>query len=240
MKHLLIITLSFLVILSCKKDPTKKAFLYGRLINQCDGTPVSNEKIVFYQNFTPATSILSADKPEKILEEVLTDSDGYFYFTGDDYVDQSTSSIYNSSLRLSNGTQIAVGILGAGTGKNVQDSDPKLKNVGDILKEGMLIDINLKISSINNGVSYDSVLVYGFGLDSTELFLKNPIVNYFLSSKTNLLQNKIYWISNQENYGKYSLTLALYFYKNGAIEFSKTKSFYIQPCLSSSDLTFEF
>lgn len=170
MKHLLIIILAFTITVSCKKDPTKKSFLYGRLIDNCNGIPVANEPLYFYQNFTPAANWLQQDKQEALLEEVMTDENGNFYFSGKDYNKKNTSGIYNSSIRLADGRVLVNGILGEGNGIN--EGDSYIKNVGDLQKNGMTLDLDVKISNLNGNTPYDSVTVY---LNETVLTLKNNI-----------------------------------------------------------------
>jgi len=235
MKHLLITYLIVLLIASCKKDPTKKAFLYGRLIDNCNGIPVSNEPLYFYQNYTPAVNWLEQDKQEALLEEIKTDENGNFYFSGKDYANKSTTGIYNSSIRLADGTKLVDGILGEGDGIN--EGDSYIKNVGDIQKNGMTIDLDVKISSLNGAVSYDSVIVYG--LNENGVILTNSISNYFETTVTQTLYTNNYWIQGDESYDKFHLITTMYFYSNGIV-LKEIGYNYFEPCLTSGVIIFEF
>ena len=237
MKHLLIILLGLIIVTSCKKDPSKKAFLMGRLIDNCDGIPVSNQTLYFYQNFTQAANWIQQDKPEALLEEVTTNENGYFYFTGEDYTKKNTSSIYNSSIRLTDGTKLVEGILGEG--KGIQDGDSYIKDVGDLLLNGMSIDLDVKLSSLNGITPYDSVVVYGLNNDG--ITLSTPVNNYFSTTANSVqLSKKNYWVNTDEGYGKYSLYISMYYYYNGTLNTTEGQYYYLDPCATSGSVVFDF
>ncbi len=239
MKQLIFIALGLIIIISCKKDPSKKAFLMGRLIDNCNGNPVKNEAVYFYQNFTKAQDWFHDDTPEKLLEITNTDENGYFYFTGKDYTNKNTSSIYNSSIRLENGTKLVEGNLGEGKAAN--NGDSYIKDVGDIIKNGMNINLNVKISSLNNITNYDSVRVFGLSNDGTVVSLTNANNNYFSTSINSLNLNlKNYWAPTDDFYGKYSVLLTMYFYLNGDMNTKEVKYYFFTPCITYGEIVFNF
>ena len=126
--------------ISCKKDPTKKAFLYGRLIDNCNGSPVANQELHFYKNFQAGgASVFSLDKKQQLLESTSTDEDGYFYFSGEDYTSKTTNHYDNSSIRIpSTNVRIANGNLGKH--HKAEGSDYSHQNVGDLILNGMKTD----------------------------------------------------------------------------------------------------
>ncbi|MFK8038878.1 MAG: hypothetical protein AB8B74_11345 [Crocinitomicaceae bacterium] len=188
MKNLSIIILVFIAAVSCKKEPSEKAFLYGRLIDGCNGKPVSGQTVQFYRNFKKGATIFELDTQTELLEEVSTDENGFFYFTGDEYTSKSTVSIGNSSVRLQKSTYLASGTLGKGDDAKEGDGT-FLHNVGDVLFDGMPVDVNFKIET----GGYDSVKVFNsfIGINMTLSEVQN---NYFVGNLADIkLRVKNFW-----------------------------------------------
>lgn len=237
MKHLLIILLALTVITSCQKDPAKKAFLYGRLIDNCNGSPVANQELDFYRNFKESNSWLISDTEEMFLESTTTTDDGYFYFSGEGYTSNGTPYIQGSSIRLPDGTRIANGNLGEG--KNTENPENSNKNLDDLLLNGMLIDLDFKISNANGAVIYDSVIVYG--LNDTGYSLTNTTDNYFTTTVSDLpLMSKTFLSDFYEEHTKYYVAPIMYFYINGSMHTKEVEYFYFDQCTALADIVFEF
>ena len=157
MKTLFYISIVLLTAIACKKE--NKAFLTGRLIDSCNGQPVANETINFYRNFKEGVNWLQPDTDAEILETTITNSEGYFFFYGEDYTNKNTIHYPNSSVRSSNGRLLVTGTLGEGKGD--PDGTVVHGDVGDILLNGMSVDLSLKVATHNTaGTYYDSVKLF--------------------------------------------------------------------------------
>lgn len=236
MKYLLIISLTLIIIVSCKKEPSKKAFLYGRLIDNCEGTPVANQQLDFYRNFKESNSWLISDTEELFLESTTTNADGYFYFSGEDYTSNGTPYIQGGSVRLPNGTRLVNGNLGEG--KNTEFPENSNKNVGDLLLNGMSIDLNFRIADHNGAIYYDSVRVIGLGGDI--ITLTTPSADYFEQSSITNLMTINYTLASQEGHTQYNFNPIMYFYYNGAMNTKEVGYYYFDQCSTTGNIVFDF
>ena len=225
--------MSFTVI-SCKKDPAKKAFLTGRLIDGCNGSPVANQELQFYRNFKESNSWLISDTEQKLLETTTTNEKGVFYFYLEDYTNENMSSYANGSVRIENNI-IATGNLG----KHYKAEADEFSNpdVGDLLLNGMNLDLNLKIANNNQGSYYDSVKLFNYYYN-VDLMLTDSSNGYFTGNLTNQkLTIKNFW--SGDNNGYYNLYVKIDFYKQGSIIKSEWVDRFYQPCSTSGEFTFE-
>lgn len=233
------ITLFLIIaIIGCKKN-TSKAFLTGRLIDNCSGNPVPNTVLYFYQDFKEAPNWLSSDTPESLLETATTNSEGYFYFWGDDYTTNNTNSIYSASIRINDETEIVEGILGEGKGH--MEGDVSNKDVGDIYFEGMDVNINLHIPISNNTNQFDSITIV---LDqfNSYISIKDTMNGHFnVHIKDQLAKKKsMYNSMDIEFYGKYILYANLYYYQNGNSVNYEYRQFHLSNCEENEDIYIVF
>ena len=238
MKNLTLMLLAAVfTLISCKKDPAKKAFLTGRLIDNCSGSPVANQKLNFYKNFKEGVNWLQADTDAEILETTTTDDNGVFYFSGEDYTQSSMTSYSNSSIRIGNQI-IATGSLGKHYKAEANEfSHP---DVGDILLNGMSTTVNFKIAESNGlGSDYDSVRVFS-SYYNVYITLTDVTNGYFTHTISNQnLSIKNFW--GDVNDGRYNLYLKLEFYYNSGNSIKEEwKDFYFDECATSGEALFEF
>lgn len=237
MKHLFIILFIPIAILSCKKEPIEKSFLYGRLIDNCNGNPVANQKVDFYQNFKKSSNpFLVPNTEELLLETVTTDDDGNFYFLGEDYMKETNSAYPNSSIRLNN-TNILIADGSLGKHYKAEAGIYSHQNVGDLLLDGMEIGLNIQIANHDNSVYFDSVSISGL---SGYFMLTSPSNDWFDTTINNInLSTKAFFNTDDVNDEKYEFNLILYFYNNGT-SLKKVKTYYFSPCITFDDIVFEF
>ena len=248
MKHLIIIILVTISIISCKKDITeeKNHFLRGRLLTECNGTAVPDTEVQLWRDFKPG-NFLVADKPEKLLETAATNSEGYFYFIGNDsYVKKNTSTISRASIRLSASihSKIAIGQLGENSDYNSQTGEVHLnKNVGNLYTNGLKTDITFNISSLKLNVSYDSVKIIPLSFNSPILMLTNSTSNYFTTTVNDIFINPKHMSSPGyylDNHTKFFINYQLFFYSNGNSSSAFYKSIYVNDCSESNTIQFDF
>ncbi len=228
-----------LCFLSCKKE--NKAFLTGRLINTCNGQPMADETINFYKNFQEGVNWLDPDTDAEILETVITNSDGYFFFYGDDYTSKSTTFYANSSVRSADGRILVTGNLGEGKGD--PNGNTTHKDVGDLLLDGMNSDIKFEITTHNaSGTTYyDSVKLFS-SYYNINLTLKDSIPGYFTGTITDQkLWIKNLWTPDHEGYNQYNLYVRLEFYRNNGNTIKEVwHDFFFKACQTSGTAVFNF
>ncbi len=232
MKYVLSFCFFTFLSLSCQKDPAKTAFLYGRLIDDCNGKPVTNQTVQFYRNFKEGATFLELDTETKLLEEVVTDEDGFFYFTGMDYTTKSTSSYSNSSVRINKGTYLASGHLGKGEDAEKGESI-FVHDIGDVLFNGMTLNVDLRIEAN----SYDSVKIFS-AFYNVNIILSDIQEGYFMGNipkQKAVIKN--FW--GDENDLKYNLYLRYEFYKNDKIIKTDFQDSFFDQCATSIEILYE-
>lgn len=233
MKYVFIIILFLCLTLACKKKPFEESFLYGKLIDKCNGEPVIGQTVQFYQNFKKNTSILQSDTETKLLEEAKTDENGYFRFTGEGYTKSSTSNYSNSSVRLKTNIYLASGHLGKGKAA-IENEDIFVHNIGNVLLNGMSSNTNFKIATGN----YDSVKISSvfYNINMTLSTIQN---GYFIENIANQkLTIKNFW--GNENDSKYNLYLKFEFYYNsGQLTTPVYYDYFFDQCASSIEIVYE-
>lgn len=157
MKNLILFLAVVILAASCKKNPNK-AFLKGKLVTDCSNTPVANRTIYLYQNFVPAPNVLTNDTQEKILESTTTDENGNFYFWGDGYTNDGTTSLNEASIRLDEETTILVGDIGKGKGENAGDISHLIQDVGIVYESSATLSFKVTADTLYEGQVIDSVL----------------------------------------------------------------------------------
>lgn len=230
MKHLLIIFLAIVTVVSCQKKLKDEAFLYGRLIDTCNGKGVANQTVQFYRNFKESSSSLVSDTETKLLDEVTTDESGYFYFLGENYTFKNTSSLYNHSVRINKNHYLATGDLGKGA---KDEGDFYHNDLGNLLLNGMPIDFNVKIIADD----YDSVKISNsfYNLNVTLTVKEN---DYFVGNLTAVkLSIKNYW--KDKNDKKYNVYLFFSFYRDGELIHEKSKDYFFDMCVMSDQIVYE-
>jgi hypothetical protein len=233
MKYIASLIVSILLVTSCKKEPFESAFLYGRLIDDCNGKAVAGQKVQFYRNFQEGATWLQPNTQTELLEEVVTDENGYFYFTGEDYTNKSTMSISNSSIRLETGDWLATGILGKGTGAEKEEGFYQ-HNVGDVILNGMQLDLQLKIATKN----YDSVKIFNSFFD-VNMIVSEVQDGYFIGQiPDQTLRVKNFWAD--ENDTKYNIYLAYsFYYDGGKLTDPVYHEKFVDQCSTSLEMVYE-
>jgi len=237
MKKIVYFSIIILTIIACKKEG--KVFLTGRLIDTCNGQPVADETINFYQNFEEGVNWLDPDTDAEILETTITNKDGYFFFYGEDYTNKNTVYYANSSVRSSDGRQLVTGNLGEGKGD--ANGNVAHRDVGDIILNGMTANINFKIATHNNGTYYDSVKLFSSYYD-INLTLTDSNSGYFTGE---IVDQKLWiknlWSPDTEGYNQYNLYIRLEFYRNSGNTVKEVwKDFFYNPCITSGQAIFDF
>lgn len=235
MKILLLSLATIFLLISCEKD-TSKAFLTGKLVSDCDNTPVANTTIYFYQNYQAAPNWESDPVQQLLLETVRTNADGSFFIWGSDYTDNNTNAIQSASIRLEDNTIIANGVLGEGEGH--KEGELSNSDVGEIFNSGMDADFNLNVPSHDANVQYDSIIIYlnNYQTSITSVDSSNGYYNF----QVNNMNVNVKSFTDTENKGKYLLDVYIYYYYNGGNSYNNSEEIYLSQCDNGEDIYINF
>lgn len=239
MKNILIAVFTLVALTSCKKNNPEKAFLRGQLLDQCDGNPVANTTLYFYQDFTPSTNWLLSDTEESLLETATTDENGYFEFWGEDYTHNKTSSISNSSIRLNHDTKLFTGSLGKGD-TDEQVNGELLQNAGTMFSTGANLNFDLLLDTLYENTILDSIILSVYPGD-LQISLSDKSSGAFEHNFNGVYQFPLYYTSweSEKEFKHQFLVFYSLFSGGSSIEYS-SQYLYIDKCANSGEVHLEF
>ena len=203
------------------------------------GNPIANQNLELYKNYQDNGVLIQAD-PEELLEITTTDENGYFTFSGDDYTDRKTITISDASIRLPNGTVIAIGNLGQG--RAYEEGDNATKDVGNLYQNGMTTNLNLYFgATITEGPDA------GFDIEFVELTLEDPdtiilvdtIIDFWFPMPLNNRRafTKNLFNPNSENFGKFIYYIDIYYdYDDSNAGIERYTKLYLSDCSNGEDI----
>ncbi|MCG8577541.1 MAG: hypothetical protein MI810_21855 [Flavobacteriales bacterium] len=227
---------------SCKKGKNN-VFIQGRLMDKCGGSPQAGVTLYFYRNYDPG-NWLTGDTPEELLETTTTDENGYFVFTGEDYIEKR-ASVGGSSIRMGDPsvgfTYLAHGILG--DNEKAKDADGAFVNgdVGNLYTNGTSFSPIVKISETDaDGTAYDSVKVSVNGCVDHCAMLTEVTDGNFVDTLNDVTAWIKYFSSSADSFHQKYEIIVSYTYYRFDYEFEpKVEYLHLEAC-STEQKTFSF
>jgi len=238
MKNICLPFLTILLLSGCIKKYDGR-LLTGRLLDECNGQPVANQTLSLYKD-SEDNDIFIQDDLEELLQTTTTDASGYFTFNGEGYTDRKTTTITDASIRLTNGTKIAVGNLGQG--RAYEEGGNGIKNTGNLYLSGMSVDINLHF-----GTKIVEGSDAGFEIEFVEINFEDPdtivivdtVINnlFSITHDTGKAFTKNLFKSDSENYGKFIYYIDIYYdYSNSNKGLERYTKLYLSQCIKGEDI----
>ncbi|MFK8039208.1 MAG: hypothetical protein AB8B74_13020 [Crocinitomicaceae bacterium] len=214
MKYTVLILWVLSIFVSCKKKE-ENAFLTGQLLEDCNGTPLSNKKVYLYQNFVPKNNILLSNTKESILETTTTNEEGKFYFWAEDHTNKYTNSKANISVRLNEQSYLVDGTIGNAKGKESDQSLNYIQDVGKLYYKTSAVVFNIVTDTVFNNISLDSIVFLGSQALLIATVIDKTDGQFKLTFSSEIHQPIVFDPYETLNNGKHKVYIGYSCYKNG-------------------------